>query len=86
MTHTKRWQIAPILTQQANESLATFPAILRQVLFNRGYATDADARAFLNAETDFDTDPFQMTGMEAAGQAYPLCHRPGGANGRLWRL
>ncbi len=63
MTQPKRWQIAPTLTPQANESLAKFPAILRQVLFNRGYATDAKARAFLKAETDFDTDPFQMTGM-----------------------
>ena len=40
--------------------------MLRQVLFNRGYATDAEARAFLKAEPDFDTDPFQMMGMQAA--------------------
>ena len=63
---TKHWQIPPLLTPQANEALAEFPPILRQVLFNRGYATNDKARAFLNAETDFDTDPFQMTGMEAA--------------------
>jgi len=66
MIQPKRWQIAPILTPQANESLLKFPTILRQVLFNRGYATDTKARAFLKAETDFDTDPFQMTGMEMA--------------------
>jgi len=66
MTQPKRWQIAPILSRQANESLVKFPAILRQVLFNRGYATDSEARAFLKAETNFDTDPFQMTGMELA--------------------
>ncbi len=66
MNQPKRWQIAPTLTPQANESLAKFPAILRQVLFNRGYATDAKARAFLKAETDFDTDPFQITGMKEA--------------------
>jgi single-stranded-DNA-specific exonuclease len=64
MIQTKRWQIAPIITPQAHESLVKFPSILRQVLFNRGYATDAKARAFLKAETDSDTDPFQMTGME----------------------
>jgi single-stranded-DNA-specific exonuclease len=62
----KRWQIAPPLSSQANESLAAFSTVLRQVLFNRGYATDAKARAFLRAETDFDTDPFQMTGMDTA--------------------
>jgi single-stranded-DNA-specific exonuclease len=66
MTQPKRWQIAPTLTPQANESLVKFPVILRQVLFNRGYPTEAKASAFLKAETDFDTDPFQMTGMNAA--------------------
>ena len=66
MTQPKRWQIAPTLTPQANESLAKFPVILRQVLFNRGYPTDAKASAFLKAEADFDTDPFQMTGMNEA--------------------
>jgi single-stranded-DNA-specific exonuclease len=62
----KRWQISPALTPEADESLAAFPRILRQVLFNRGYATDEEARAFLKAETVFNTDPFQMTGMDAA--------------------
>jgi len=66
MAQLKRWQIAPTLTPQANESLEKFPTILRQVLFNRGYATDAEARAFLKAETNFETDPFQMTGMDLA--------------------
>jgi single-stranded-DNA-specific exonuclease len=63
---TKRWQIAPLLTSQANESLAGFSPIIRQVLFNRGYATEGEARTFLKAETNFDSNPFQMTGMEAA--------------------
>ncbi len=66
MTQTKRWQIAPVLTPQADEALVKFPTILRQVLFNRGYASDAKARAYLKAETDFNTDPFQMTGMNEA--------------------
>ena len=63
---TKHWQISPPLSPQANESLAEFPPILRQVLYNRGYATNDRARAFLKAETDFNTDPFQMIGMDAA--------------------
>ena len=66
MAQLKRWQIAPTLTPQANESLEKFPTILRQLLFNRGYATDAEARVFLKAETNFETDPFQMTGMDLA--------------------
>ena len=66
MTHTKRWLIPPTITLEAESALQAFPPVLRQILFNRGYATDAEARAFLKAEPDFDTDPFQMTGMEAA--------------------
>lgn len=64
--HTKRWLIPPVLTPEADEALLAFPPVLRQVLFNRGYATDNEARAFLKAEAAFDTDPFQMTGMQAA--------------------
>ncbi len=63
---TKRWQIAPPITPQANESLAEFSPILRQVLFNRGYATNAEARTFLEGGMNFDNNPFQMTGMETA--------------------
>ena len=63
---SKRWLIQPKLTPQADENLAAFPPILRQLLFNRGYATDVDARAFLKAETNFDTNPFQIKNMDAA--------------------
>ncbi len=66
MTHTKRWLIPPVITPEADSALVAFPPVLRQILFNRGYATDAEARAFLKAEPAFDTDPFQMTGMKAA--------------------
>lgn len=62
----KRWNISPKLTPQANLALEKFPPILRQLLFNRGYGTDAEARAFLRAEANFDTSPAQMTGMAAA--------------------
>jgi single-stranded-DNA-specific exonuclease len=63
MTQSKNWLVAAPITPQADENLAAFPPILRQLLFNRGYATDAEARAFLKAEPDFDTDPFQLAGM-----------------------
>ena len=59
----KRWIIPPLITPEADSALAAFPPILRQILFNRGYATEPEARAYLNAKADFDTDPFQMTGM-----------------------
>ncbi|HET6595655.1 MAG TPA: single-stranded-DNA-specific exonuclease RecJ [Anaerolineales bacterium] len=65
MTHNKRWVIAPPITAQADEALVKFPPILKQIVFNRGLATDAEARAFLKAESNSNTDPFQLTGMQA---------------------
>jgi single-stranded-DNA-specific exonuclease len=64
MMHTKRWVVAPPITLQADEALVKFPPILKQVLFNRGLATDAEARAFLKAEPNSNTDPFQLIGMD----------------------
>lgn len=64
--HNKRWVIAPPISSQASESLSAFPPILKQVLFNRGIGTDAEARAFIKAQPAFDNDPFQMIGMQAA--------------------
>ena len=66
MTPSNRWLIPPVLTAEAEQNLAAFAPLLRQVLFNRGYATEAGAWTFLKAETGFDTDPLQMIGMSAA--------------------
>lgn len=65
MMHNKRWVVAPPVTPQANEALAKFPPVLKQIVFNRGFASDAEARAFLRAEPNSNTDPFQMIGMGA---------------------
>ncbi len=66
MTHTKRWILPPPSTETARAELKAFPEILQQLLFNRGYATDSTARAYLRAQTDFDTNPLQLLGMETA--------------------
>ena len=63
--HNKRWVVAPPVTAQADEALVKFPPILKQIVFNRGLATDAEARAFLRAEPNANADPFQLTGMHA---------------------
>jgi single-stranded-DNA-specific exonuclease len=63
--HNKRWVINSPLTPQAKEGLVRFPPILKQILFNRGLATYEDARAFMRAMPNFDTNPFQLIGMEA---------------------
>jgi len=64
--HNKRWVIQPPITRQADEALEKFPPILKQILFNRGYGTDAEARAFLKAEASSNADPFQLIGMSTA--------------------
>ncbi len=64
--HSKRWLISAPITPAADAQLEKFPPILRQILFNRGYATDAESRAFLRAEANFDTSPFQMAYMQSA--------------------
>jgi single-stranded-DNA-specific exonuclease len=66
MPNIKHWNIPPLISPEADSALSKFPPILRQILFNRGYPTEAEARAYLNAKPDFDTDPFQMTGMREA--------------------
>ena len=76
MTHTKRWTVSPRITPQATEALTAFPPILQQILFNRGLGTDAEARAFLRAQPNFNPDPFQFTGMQTAVDRiqYALAH------------
>lgn len=64
--HNKRWVVLPPITPRADEALSKFPYVLKQILFNRGYSADAEARAFLKAEPISNTDPFQLIGMEAA--------------------
>ncbi len=64
--HNKRWIIQPPITPQADEALSKFPYLLKQILYNRGYSADAEARAFLKADPPAGTDPFQMLGMHTA--------------------
>ncbi len=59
----KRWLVLPVITPQANEALVAYSPIMRQILFNRGYATHETAQAYLRAETNYDSSPMQMTGM-----------------------
>ncbi|GAB4399839.1 MAG: single-stranded-DNA-specific exonuclease RecJ [Anaerolineales bacterium] len=66
MTQDKHWNISPRISPEADSALAAFPPLLRQVLFNRGFADDPSARAYLRGEPNSNTDPFQMTDMPVA--------------------
>jgi single-stranded-DNA-specific exonuclease len=76
MMHNKRWVVAAPITPQADEALVKFPPILKQILFNRGIATDAEARVFLKAQPNADANPFQLIGMRATVDriCYALAH------------
>jgi len=62
----KRWLVSPAITPQAEQALSAFSPVMRQLLFNRGFSTDREARAYLRAEPLLDPDPYRMTGMSAA--------------------
>jgi len=62
----KRWNLPPKLTPEADRNLGAFHPVMRQLLFNRGYGTEEEARAFLHGDSDLNTDPFQLMGMASA--------------------
>jgi len=66
MTQDKLWNISPRISPEADSALAAFLPLLRQVLFNRGFADDPSARAYLRGEPNSNTDPFQITDMQVA--------------------
>ncbi len=64
-TTDKCWQIAPIISPEANDNLKAFSPILRQILFNRGYATHEEAENYLNAAPP-DHDAHTLLGLDKA--------------------
>jgi len=66
MNHTKRWLIPPAISAEADSSLSAYPPILRQILFNRGYANQAEAEAYLGAAEPVEANPLLLTDMAAA--------------------
>ncbi|HLF90154.1 MAG TPA: DHH family phosphoesterase, partial [Anaerolineales bacterium] len=63
---SKRWQLAAPLTPDADDELNRFHPVTRQILFNRGLSTAAEAEHFLRANPPEVTDPFLLTDMETA--------------------
>ena len=66
MNTAKHWQIANKITAPAEKELHGYPPILRQILFNRGYATHAEARRFLEAKKPPGTEPWALLGLPKA--------------------
>ncbi len=53
---TKRWEVAAPLPPEAIPELSGYHPILRQILYNRGYHTHDQARAYLEAQPPADTE------------------------------
>lgn len=63
----KRWKIAPPITPSADLALQDFTPIMRQLLFNRGYASLDAALSYLCAQAPEGIEPQNMLGViEAA--------------------
>ncbi len=62
----KRWIIATPLPAEVDAQLSGFHPILRQLLYNRGQATEAQAVSYLRAEAPEGASPINLLGMQAA--------------------
>lgn len=61
----RHWQVASPITAEADKNLAGYPALLRQLLFNRGLATIEESKSYLAALPPNIVDPFKIKNMEA---------------------
>ncbi len=62
----KRWRVETRITPEAEEALRGYPEILRQILFNRGYATREAARGYLEARRPPGTEAQKLKGIPEA--------------------
>lgn len=66
MPPEKRWLDPPPLTAEAEQELQGYPWVLRQILSNRGYTSQAAAQQFLDALPPPGTEPENMLGIPQA--------------------
>ncbi len=64
-TPLRNWQIAETLPAEADANLQEYPAIIRQLLYNRGCTTAAEAERYLACDAPLH-DPFLLADMEIA--------------------
>jgi single-stranded-DNA-specific exonuclease len=62
----KIWKVAPRLSNEDARPLLTYPPILRQILYNRGYQSAEQASQFLEAAPPPGSDPLNMLGIAGA--------------------
>ena len=62
----KRWQVAPPIPSDIERQLQSYPPLLRQILYNRGYDTLDSARQFLETKPPEGVAPLNLKGMTEA--------------------
>ncbi len=62
----KIWKVANLITPEVDQVLASYPSLLRQILFNRGHHTPEAAKRYLGAMPIEGNDPLGMKDMAAA--------------------
>lgn len=62
LSQKKAWKVADLIPEEIAQALSDYPPFLRQVLYNRGVHTLAQAQAFLDGQVE-EHDPFGMVGM-----------------------
>ncbi len=63
MPLSKLWVLSSTITPEADSQLQRYPPILRQILFNRGHATQESARQYLEAQIPSGISPEHITGI-----------------------
>jgi single-stranded-DNA-specific exonuclease len=63
---SKHWETTNPIPPNVEKDLRGYPAIIRQVLYNRGYPTPESARLFLEAKSPEGTNPNNMLGIPEA--------------------
>lgn len=61
----RRWEISAPVPPVIDSALAIYPPLVRQLLYNRGIETQAQAEAFLNGQVFID-DPWLLKDMDSA--------------------
>ncbi len=75
--HNKRWIVPPPLPPEAAAALDSYHPVLRQLLYNRGYASPQGAQRYLEAQTPPGCDPRSLAGMDAAVERIRYAMRRG---------
>lgn len=60
------WKVADLITPEVDQALASHPALLRQILFNRGHHTPEAAKRYLGAHPIEGNDPLRIKDMAEA--------------------